>query len=73
MPSGDYRTWIGLYTTEKKFSIEFVQNFNPETAYGKLELDIETTGNLIMTQFNRNGVKTLEYKLKKRKIVCLLL
>lgn len=29
--NGKYTTWIGSWTSEKKFSIDVVQNFKPET------------------------------------------
>ena len=63
--SGDYITWIGLWITEKKFSIDLVQNFRPETVYLKGELLFETPTKMTFTLFNMDGIKTGEYKYNK--------
>ena len=65
--SGDYGTWIGLWTTEKKFSLDGVQNFNPETGAFKEELDYETPTKMTLTSFNLDGIKTDENKFNKVK------
>jgi hypothetical protein len=65
--SGDYGTWIGLWTTEKKFSLDAVQNFNPETVDFKVELVYETPTKMTGTDFNTDGIKTNEKKFKKVK------
>jgi hypothetical protein len=64
---GDYVTWIGSWITEKKFSIDGVQNFNPQTVYGKVELFYETPTKMIFTNFNTDGKKTGEYIFNKVK------
>jgi hypothetical protein len=61
-PGGDYQTWLGSFITEKKFSLDFVQDFNPGTLSGKVEIELETPTNMISTWFNTAGVKTGEYK-----------
>jgi hypothetical protein len=65
--SGDYVTWIGLWTTEKMFSIDGVQNFNPETVWGKVEVLFESPAKITVTYFNKDGVKTGEFKYNKVK------
>jgi hypothetical protein len=65
--SGDYVTWIGLWTTEKMFSIDGVQNFNPETVWGKMEVLFESPAKFTVTNFNKDGVKTGEIKFNKVK------
>lgn len=65
--NGSYRTFIGLWTTEKKLSINFVQDFKPEPVYGKVEFLLETPAKITVTSFNSDGIKTLEYKLNKVK------
>lgn len=67
LPEGDYRTFIGLWTTAKKFNIEVVQNFNQETVYRKIELLWETTTKMTWTEFNTVGTITREYKFSKVK------
>jgi hypothetical protein len=64
---GSFSTWIGLWTTEKKFSIDLVQNFKPETVLSKVDYVYETPTGMIETRFSSTGVKTLERKYKKVK------
>jgi hypothetical protein len=65
--NGGYLTWIGSFVTEKKFSVSFVQNFNPESSFGKMEIVFDTPTTNTVTQFNSEGVKTLEFKSSKVK------
>jgi hypothetical protein len=65
--NGNFTTWIGLWTTEKKFSIDIVQNFNPKIVLSKVDYFYETPTSLIETRFTSTGVKTLERKYKKVK------
>jgi hypothetical protein len=64
---GSYDTWIGSWTTEKKFSIDLVQNFRPETINLKGELLFETPTKMTFTFFNTDGIKTGENKYNKVK------
>ena len=64
---GTFNTWIGSYTTDKKFSVDFVQNFNPETVTLKGEYVYVSPKESTWTQFNTAGVKILEYKFDKVK------
>lgn len=63
--NGNYDTWIGSWTTEKKFSIDLVQNFRPETVNLKGELLFETPTKMTFTFFNKDGIKTGENKYNK--------
>lgn len=65
--NGSSITWIGIFVTEKKFVVNFVQNFNPETNLGRMELNYETPTTLTLTQYNSDGIKTFESKAKKVK------
>ena len=67
LPEGDYRTFIGLWTTEKKLSIEVVQNFKPETVYRKIELLWDTPTKMTWTEFNPDGTKARANKFSKVK------
>ena len=66
-PSGNYSTWIGSFTTEKKFIGDRVQNFNPEKVLGKFEIEVETPTNFTVNFFNSDGVETLVQKVTKVK------
>jgi hypothetical protein len=56
-PNGDYFTWIGLFTTDKKLSVVIVDNLNPEKILAKYEFEFKTPTNRIMTRFTADGVK----------------
>jgi hypothetical protein len=66
-PNGDYVTWIGSFTTEKKFSVDLVQDFNPEKILNKAEEILETPTNYTATFLNLDGTKSGEYKWTKVK------
>lgn len=65
--NGEYATWIGLWTTEKKFQADIVQNFKPETVLVKVELVYETPTKMTFTTFSPDGKKTEELKFNKVK------
>jgi hypothetical protein len=65
--NGNYSTWIGSWTTEKKFSIDIVQNFKPETVLSKVEYVYDSPTSMTETRFTAAGVKTVERKYKKVK------
>jgi hypothetical protein len=65
--NGDYSTWIGLFNTEKKCSVDMVQNFKPETVSENYEFLYETTTNMTATGFNKAGTKISESKFTKVK------
>jgi len=66
-PNGDYYTWIGLFTTEKKLSVDIVDNLNPEVILAKYDFEFMTPSGRIMTQYTASGVKVREYKYTKAK------
>ena len=63
---GSTGTWLGVFTSEKKFCVDVVKNFNPETVSSKLEMVFETSDNFTLTGF-KNGVKSSEIKFHKVK------
>jgi hypothetical protein len=65
--SGEYLTWIALWTTEKKFHADIVQNFKPETVLYKVENVFESPTKMTWTNFNADGTKTGEFKYNKVK------
>lgn len=67
MNNGSYGTWTGLFTSEKKFEGNDVVDFNPATAYVKLENIFKNPKEWTFTNFNTDGVKTLEMKFVKIK------
>lgn len=66
-PNGEYSTWIGLFTSEKKFTGDLVHDYNLENPFIKLENVFENPKEWTWTQTRKDGVKILEYKFKKVK------
>ena len=66
-PNGDYYTWIGMFTTEKKLSVAIVDNLNPEKVLAKYEFVFLTSTSRTMTQFTAEGVKVKDYQYNKVK------
>jgi hypothetical protein len=66
-PNGDYFTWIGLFTAEKKLSVAIVDNLNPEKVLAKYEFVFLTPTSRTMTQFTTEGVKVKDYQYNKVK------
>jgi len=65
--NGNYGTWIASFNSEKKWSGNWVRDFNPEAVTGKFEAVFETSTNMTLTLFNIDGVKTGEAKYSKVK------
>jgi len=65
--NGNYGTWIASFNSEKKWSGNWVRDFNPEAVTGKFEAVFETSTNMTLTLFNIDGVKTGEAKYTKVK------
>ena len=65
--NGNYGTWIASFNSEKKWSGNWVRDFNPEAVTGKFEAVFETPTNMTLTLFNIDGVKTGEAKYSKVK------
>jgi hypothetical protein len=62
-----YVTWIASFTSEKLLSGDMVQNFTPGTSFIKFENVLVNPNEWTWTQFNKDGVKVLEYKFSKIK------
>jgi hypothetical protein len=65
--NGGYTTWIGLFSSDKKFSGEMMQDFKSETTFIKFESVSVNLKEWDWTQFNATGTKILEYKFMKVK------
>jgi len=65
--NGNYGTWIASFNSEKKWSGNWVRDFNPEAVTGKFEAVFETPTNMTLTLFNIDGVKTGKAKYSKVK------
>jgi hypothetical protein len=58
--NGNYMTWIGLFTSEKKMEGNIIQDFNPATITGRFEALIETSNKITFRFLNPKGEKTGE-------------
>lgn len=65
--NGDYLTFIAKWTTEKKFHIDVVQNFKPESLVRKVDYLVESPAKITRTIYNPAGIKTGEFKFNKIK------
>jgi len=64
---GTITTWLGAFTSEKKFNVDFVKNFDPATVISKYEFVLDSPDTFTMTGFSKDGVKAGEYKFTKVK------
>jgi hypothetical protein len=64
---GTYNTWIGLFTTEKKFAGDMVNNSNPEIVWGKIQNVLDNPKEFTFTFSNTDGVIGEELKFMKVK------
>jgi len=64
---GTYNTWIGLFTTEKKFTGDMVNNSNPEIVWGKIQNVFDNPKEFTFTFSNTDGVIGEELKFMKVK------
>jgi hypothetical protein len=55
--NGSYQTWIGSFTTETKFCIDIVQNFNPEKVLSREVVEWQNPTNYTATFYNLDGTK----------------
>ena len=65
--NGGYGTWIAKFTSENKWSGNWVKNLNPEAITGKFEVTFETPANITIVTFNAEGLKEYEAKMIKVK------
>jgi hypothetical protein len=62
-PNGKYQTWIGSFTSEKKWVQQMVQDFNPEMVLMKAEFNFNTPDSYSAFQLKPSGEKiSKEYK-----------
>jgi len=66
-PDGTYNTWIGFYSSEKKFLVDIVDNLNPEKVTYRFEMFYTNPIEAIWTGYNTDGVKEWEVKFVKVK------
>lgn len=64
--NGDCDTWIGSFTSDKKFCLEMTNNFTPGSTIYKYEMIMDTPGSFTLTRID-NGVKVKDYQFKKSK------
>lgn len=65
--NGDFLTFIAKWTSDKKFHIDVVQNFKPESLVRKVDYLVDGPSKFMRTTFNSAGIKTAEYKFSKIK------
>jgi hypothetical protein len=64
-PNTDFVTWIGIFTTDKKFNADALDTFKPDIVWWKNEIEFKTPTELVVRGFNTLGVKTGEWTYKK--------
>jgi hypothetical protein len=65
--NGSYLTWIASFTSENKWNVSFVRDFNPEEVLSTAEMELETPTILLIKSFNLKGEKTGELRWHKIK------
>jgi hypothetical protein len=56
-PNGECQTWLGSFTSEKKWEQKMVQDFNPDKVLMKAELNFVTPDTYTAFQMKPNGEK----------------
>jgi hypothetical protein len=56
-PNGNYQTWLGSFTSEKKWEQQLVQDFNPDKVLMKSELNFITPDTFSAFQMKPDGQK----------------
>ena len=64
---GGYLTWIASFTSENKWSVSFVRDFDPEEVVSTVEMVLETPTRALVESFNLKGKKTGEQRWHKIK------
>ncbi|MFN8256922.1 MAG: hypothetical protein U0W24_14600 [Bacteroidales bacterium] len=62
MANGSKDTWLGSFISDKKFSIDFVQDFNPQVVFWKLDIVFDSPSSFTMTGYSKDGVKAWDRK-----------
>jgi hypothetical protein len=65
LPNGNKDTWLGSFTSDKKFSIDFVQDFNPKVVYWKLDVIFDSPTSFTMIGYSKDGAKAWDRKYTK--------
>jgi hypothetical protein len=55
LPSGNYRTWISSFTSEKKWAGDSLLNIRPDEIIGKFELILESPTKIIASESDKDG------------------
>lgn len=66
-PTGNSITWIGLFSSDNRFSGDYMNYFNPATTSWKSEIVFDNPKEWNLRMFNKDGVKTLELKFSEAK------
>jgi hypothetical protein len=66
-PNGNYQTWIGSFTTERKIIMDIVQNFDPLKVLYREIVEWENPSKYTVTSFNLDGKKKGESKWTREK------
>jgi len=65
--NSEFGTWIGVFTTDNMFKIDGLDTFKPEIIWWKAEFEFKTSTEVVIRNYNSNGVKTGEWTFKKVK------
>jgi hypothetical protein len=65
--NADFVTWTGVFTTDKMFKIDGLDTYKPDIIWWKAEFEFKTPTEVIVRNFNPEGVKTGEWTFKKVK------
>lgn len=67
MPNAGFNTWVGIFTTDKIIKIDGLDSFKPQILYWKADFEFKTPAEVIVRNYNPEGVKTGEWTFKKVK------
>jgi len=67
MPNAGFNTWVGIFTTDKIIKIDGLDSFKPQIIYWKADFEFKTPAEVIVRNYNPEGVKTGEWTFKKVK------
>ena len=67
MPNAGFNTWVGIFTTDKIIKIDGLDSFKPQIIYWKADFEFKTPTEVIVRNYNPEGVKTGEWTFKKVK------
>lgn len=67
MPNAGFNTWVGIFTTDKIIKIDGLDSFKPQILYWKADFEFKTPAEVIVRNYNSEGVKTGGWTFKKVK------